>query len=877
MKFIRRIFAPRVADQIDGELELHFDLYVRDCLARGMSPAEAQAAARARLGDLAAARAECLDIGHRMERRKQRLEFWSTAMQDLRFALRGVRRHKGWSAVAVGTLALGIGAVVAVFSVVSSLVLHPLPYPGADRVMLVQQRPTANGGGFLFMSSPGEAMLAWRERARLIDGIEPFAGTDRMLMVPGTEPVLLHTIMTLPTFTTFTHSRPRVGRFFVAGDVVRGAPHVALISTAMWRSRFGEDPSAIGRTITLDGDSYEIIGVMPPVAVPRPAPPVVDVWLPLVNDADGLSRANAMLRVRTGVTTAAVEHELLILQSQALAGATDERTRLLNAKKGAFSTPVVAPLQSMLTIGQSLDLLAWAGALVLLIACANVSHLLLARGLARTRELAVRTAIGAGRFRLARQMLTENVLLAVLGCGAGIALGWVGLRFIIASRPAALNELDAARLDATTVVLAVAAALGTGIVFTLVSAMQFMRRDTHDLLRSASNSSGTPGHQRMRAVLVVTELALSATLLVGAALIVRSVQRLQQVDPGFRTTNLYTAQLSLPRSRYSTQAAATFQREAIERVRALPGVQSVAIASSVPPNTGIITGTFEPDHATAPPSGMAFTKFNATEPGYFALIGQPIVDGTTFTDTSKAAGQAIINEGLAKRMWPGESAVGHRFRLAPGGDWRTIVGVASDVATSGLIADRTEAMVYFPPQDPTFWALIVRTSGVNPIGSLRGVLASLDPHLPAVAITAIDQAMRESIARPRFTMLLLSIFTGLAVLLTAVGLYGVMAYAVGARTKEIGIRMALGATRKRVALTVLRFGAALTIIGIGIGLVGARWATALLKNLLYGLPSTDAVSFVAGAAMLFIVAIIAAIVPARRAMAVDPITAIRSD
>ncbi|MFL5613361.1 MAG: ADOP family duplicated permease [Gemmatimonadaceae bacterium] len=868
-----RFWGPRAEADVDDELRFHIEMRVRDYIARGMSESEARAATARRLGDLAQDRAACLTITTRRERRMTRAQLVDAFVQDVAFAVRTLGRQKGWTVVAILTLALGIGANTAVFSVVNSLLLHPLPYPHADRVAILFQEPTqGNQTGMNVMVSPRPALVeAWRQGAHSFESIEGFAQGDMTFVPARGEAATVHTASINPSLASFTGQHPLIGRGFTGTDVKDG--HVTLLSEGIWRSRFGSDPAVLGKPLSLDGSFYSVVGVMPSAfQLPALFQQTTDVWLPLDphNDKIGVS---AMAKLRPGVSSAAAQRDLDSISARA------------EAKEGSrvrFRAKLVPPSQ-LVSFRESLLLLTVAVALVLLIACANVAHLLLARAATRQRELAIRAALGAGTSRLVRQLLTESLVLAGAGCLGGVVLGWLGLKTLIALRPPSLSNLDAARIDTTTLLVAIGLGVVTGLLFGVVGAIQSARHSTHDTLKGGTLSTSHSRRQnRLRGLLVVSEIALSTTLLVGASLLVRSVVRLQTMDPGFDPKGLYGATIILPEKSYATPAARqSFYAELVARARAVRGVQAAMMAEGAPPMRNFLIGALQLEGEAPPTEGTtAFIPYNGVERDYFQRMGIRILQGTTFSDTTQKSTQVMVNEGFARKFWHGESAIGRKLRILFNGkgEWMTIVGVTANAFTSGLTSEATDPLIYMPFHGQYQPALIVRaTPGTGAIATLRSLVPAIDRHLPPPSVTNVEDALLESISGPRFTMLLLAVFTVLALVLAAVGLYGVLAYAVAQRTREIGIRIALGATRKAIARAIVGQGALLALCGIMVGLAGAFWATKFIEKMLYGVPRGDPYSFAAGALLLFATAMAACLVPMRRAVSVDPLIAMRAE
>ena len=870
-----RFFGHRGVADLDDELAFHVDMRVLDYMSRGMSEADARAATLQRLGDLTRARAACAAVATRTQRRMTRTQLLDSLSQDLRFALRTLGRNKGWTAVAIITLALGIGANSGMFSVVNHLLLNPISYPHANRVAIVFQAPVAgNTTGHMVMITPKTKLLqAWREHARSLEAIEPFVATDVTLERAGDEPRIAKVASVLPSFPAFAGRRPLLGRMFTEAEA-KGEATVALISEGTWRTHYGARRDALGSTLILNGKVATVIGVLPAgLELPRGPGSEVDVWQPL-DMARHEYGMLAVARVREGVTKETAQSEL---------DAIAQRPEVKTADLAAYKTMLKSPAE-LVGFRQSLILLSVAVALVLLIACANVVHLLLARASSRQRELAIRAAIGAGRGRLFRQLLTESMLLSLAGCVAGVALGWAGVRALVAVRPESLGDLAAVRMDGSTLLLTAGIAVLTGLVFGVVGAVQAARHSTHDALKAGSlATSAGRGRGRARALLVVTEMALCTLLLVGATLLLRSVMHLQRLDPGFDPRGMYALDLNIPDDRYPTPAAKqAFDAEAVRRARQIPGVEAVTLVASAPPSATFLLGVIQVEGQPTPASDAAgFLRFNGVSPDYFRLMRMPIVEGTTFTDTTDAGGQMIVNASMARQLWPGQSPIGKRLRVVYSGqgEWKTVVGVVGDARLSGLTSDASEGILYGPGVANFRPAIIVRARGDNPgvAAALAGVMSGIDRRLPPPRVTSIEEALRRSVARPRFTLFLLSAFAMVAVGLAAVGLYGVLAYNVAQRTREIGIRMALGASRHSVARAVIAQGLLMAIVGSAIGLLVARGGVKLLAHTLYGVQQTDLLSFAGAAVALVVIAAAACLIPARRAVAVDPLIAMRAE
>jgi putative ABC transport system permease protein len=867
--------------EVEDEIKLHLSLRAEQLVAQGATPDEAFREAARRFGPLTESRARLLEAARHREQHMNRTEYFADLRQDISFALRTLGRQKGWTVVTILTLALGIGATTAVFSVVSALLFNVLPYPHSDRIVYIEQQPSqGNSTGIRVTITPGAKVVrGWMQNSRSFEAIEGNTLGPRMLKTSD-QPSRVMAAEVFPTFAEFAGQRPLRGRMFTEQDIQNGGRVVAL-SEAFWRERFGSDPGVLGKLITLNDTSYMIVGVMPAaLRLERRVRPA-EVFLPL--DVRDDKRGMAVMgRLRPGVTIEAATKELDSIFT---------RTGEFSDGKLPFKTVISTPAQRV-RLRDSLLMLTAAVGLVLLVACANVAHLLLARSAARQRELAIRAALGAGRWRLLRQLLTESLILAFLGSACGIFFGWAGLHGLIALRPRSYDEIQLAHLNGATLAVAIGLAVLSGIMFGVIGAVQSARYSAHDTLKSSATSVSASGrHHRGRALLVVTEMALSAMLLVGATLLIRSVANLQSTDLGFDPKGLYAVSLPTPRGLDTTSAARSAFMVAFEsRLRQLPGVRSASVADVAPGSRQFSIGRLEVDGETPPPAGTtSFVDVNRVEPGFFATMGIALVQGATFTDTSASAGQVIVNAGFARKHWGDGSALGHRVRIAQndlGGkdakptdsaSWLTIVGVAHDAATSGPGLELTAPILYTASRATEARNVMVRTNGdAKALAPISGLLRTMGIRT-APTIDGTEAFLSRALAGPRFITLVLTIFTVLALVLAGVGLYGVMAYTVTQQTREIGIRVALGASSSRIARGVLGRGTWLAVSGAVIGLVAATWGTKMIESQLHGVTRSDPLSFISGAIVLIFVAVLACLVPTRRALAVDPMTAIRAD
>lgn len=879
---VRRLFhlALRQRDQwerdVEEEIKLHLALRAEQLADRGMPPDAARTEAIHRFGPLSASRARLFDAARHREHHMRRTEFLADLKQDVRFAVRTLSRQKGWTAVTLSTLALGIGATIAVFSVVSSLFLHPLPYPHADRIVFVYQQPSAGNkvGISVTLAPNADVVRTWMQGSRSFEALEGYR-SGPVLLETAREPMRYQSAQIFPTFPKFAGLQPIVGRMFSAQDIARRA-HVLLLGEQFWRSRYGGQRNVVGSSVTLDDSTYTIIGVLPE-ALRQPGvgetPP--DFWMPLdVNEQGGMMLLG---RLRPGIGADVATRELDSLAARSSAGTAGSAT----AQSLGFKTVLAKP-GDRVRFRDSLAMLSGAVLLVLLVACANVAHLLLARTASRHRELSLRVALGARRGRLLRQLLTESVLLTAGGAALGVLLGWLGLRALVALRPSSLYQLGAAHLDTDTLVIAAGITILSGLLFGIMGAWQFAR--AHETVRSGAATSPGRRSERVRGALVVTEMALSALLVVGATMLVRSVSSMQHADLGFQPHGLYAIHVNLPSARYASPASKmAFVGELTQHLEQLGTLRDITVAAVAPHSMSLDVGRLEVEgEAAPPPSATSLVANNSVQPNYFTTLGIHMAQGTAFTDTSVAARQVIVNEGFARKHWGSASALGHRLRVAQDDStaWLTIVGVADNVATFGPLLENSAPMLYTPLNDALGTgtpAIIVRTDGDAAVMvRVRSLVSSMDSHVP-VAVENVEDGAADFIATPRYVMLMLSVFTVLALVLAAVGLYGVLAFAVAQRTHEIGIRIALGAPRRTVARSIVGRGAALALLGAGIGVVAAHWGTRLIRHELYGVAQTDPVSFTAAVIVLLGAAVAACVVPTRQALMVDPITAIRAE
>jgi putative ABC transport system permease protein len=816
---------------------------------------------------------------------------------DLRHALRLLRKNPVFTAIAIAALALGIGANTAIFSVVNAVLLRPLPYPEPDRIVfLLRQYPRGTGNS---VSVP--KFNVWKQRAASVDFISAFDFASLPLTLGlGESAEQVSSVHVTADYFRLFGAAPAIGRTFLSEEDRPGGQRAAVLSDRIWKRRFGADPSIVGRSITLGGEPVTVVGVLAPGFQPDPA---AEVWVPLQADPNSTNQGHYLrvaARLKPGVTLEAANAQLKLVG--------EEFRRLYPKWMDDKETVGAVPMQKEIVgdVRPALLILTGAVSLVLLIACANVANLLLARAAARQREIAIRCAVGASRWRLIRQLLSESVMLSILGGVLGLLLGSWGVRALLLASPGEIPRLGDLRtvstfalLDARVLAFTVALAVLTGVVFGLFPALQLSNPDVHSTLKEAGGrtSSGLR-HNRARGLLVVSEIALALVLVVGAALLIRSFVGLRHVDPGFDARNVLTLQISMTNPRYSTTAQMeNFERQGAQRIEGLPGVLAAAPAVCLPvQNYGIdlpflIEG--KPPAAGSLYNGDEFWRY--VGPHYFEAFRIPMLRGRVFNehDAMKSAPVAVINEAMAKKYWPKEDPIGARIIIGKGlgpqfeEGPRQIVGIVGNVREGGLNREARPVM-YIPASQltdgltrfanniiPLSW--VIRTA-VDPLTLSQAVqreLLALDPTLPVARFRTMEQVVREATARENFNMLLLTIFAGVALLLAAIGIYGVMSYAVEQRAHEIGIRMALGAEHADVVRLFVRQGALLAGIGVIIGL-GAAWGlTRLLGRLLFGVSASDPATFAVVAGLLAAVAVLASYIPARRATRVDPVISLR--
>ncbi len=799
----------------------------------------------------------------------------SQLIQDLRHAARTLRKNPGFAAVAVLTLALGIGANTAIFSLVDGVLLDPLPYPEPDRIVMVfETRPEPTPGNFSYANFED-----LRQRARSFQALAAWGAGSATLTGAG-EAARVDGARVTPAFFRVFGVEPALGRTILAEETEPAAEPVVVLSDGLWRDRFGGDPDVIGRTVTLDARTHTVIGVMPPG---YRAPYEARLWRPFVASADPVRRRafhniRAVARLQAGVDATAAEAEVDGIMG-ALALAHPEANAGAGARIQALRDVVVDDARPALL------LLLGAVGFLLLIACANVANLLLARGTSRRQEMGVRVALGAGRGRLVRQLLAESVMLAVLAGAVGALLAVWGTQALVALGDDMIPRADGVGVDGRVLGFAAVLSLGTGVLFGLLPALRASRTSVMHVLRAGRRESGAAGSRRLRGMLVVGELALAVMLVCGAGLLLRSFAELRQVDPGFTAERMIGFELSLPESGYGEpERVVGFYTELIDRLEALPGLRSAATALTPPLAGGGWTTTMRIEGRPTTESELPSVAFNVVSPGYFATIGTSVLRGREFAprDDADAPGVVLINRSAARRFWSGEDPIGRRINAGPSPDapYATIVGVVEDVR-EGPLEREAGPTLYFPHWSEAFRSVaVVARTEVDPAAVLprvREAVAALDPDVPVQGLATIQEHLSSVVAEPRFNAAMLASLALLALGLACVGVYAVMAYAVGRRTREIGVRIAVGADRGDVIRLVLGEGLRLTLIGLAIGLAGALAVTRLLSGLLYQVSTVDPLTFVAVAAVVTLTSLAATWLPARHATRVDPVVALRAE
>src|SRR5262245_49503959 len=799
-----------------------------------------------------------------------------TLWRDARYGLRMLMKNPGFTFTAVITLALGIGATSVIFSFVNGILLRPLPYRDSDRLVLLDETAPKRGIASMGVSYPD--FLDWREQNRVFTGVAAYeGGVDYTLSGSGEPEEVSCSWVSYNTFEILGVA-PILGRSFTVEEERWKNGTVVILSHSLWARRFDAKPDVIGRKILFNKRSHTVIGVMPPGFK---FPAVSDLWVPappVVGERTDHGW-RVIARLKPGVSVQQAQSDMA-----GVARHIEEQNPVTNEGLGVKLIPLREGLAG--DYRKALLILMGVVGLVLLIACVNVANLLLARASARTKEVAIRTALGAGRWRVFRQLLTESLVLGVMGGALGLLLAFWGLDLLLAAIPIDLPFWMKFDLDGRVLGFTAGVTLLTALIFGAAPALQASKVDLNEALKEGGRSSSGAGrHQTLRS-LVVAEVALSLVLLIGAGLMMRSFMRLQHTDSGFNPENLLTLSLNAPVVKYDAmEKFYAFYKELLERIRAMPGVDAAGAASNLPLRGGSWEDSLTVEGYPALSVGQAPTiNFNVITPNYFRAMGIPLLIGREFNDadTGDSMKVTIIDERLAREYWPNESPIGKRVRFGPPDNnesWCTIVGVVGAVKNESLNLTHRKT-VYRPnaqyPLDDMSLAIRARNpESLAP--AIQRQVKAMDPDLPIINMLTMTEVVSRSVWQPRLYAILFSVFAAVALALASVGLYGVMAYSVSERSREIGIRVALGAQRRDVLKLVVMQGMTLTLIGIGIGLAAALALTQLMRSLLFEVSVTDPLTFAGLAAMLSVVALLACWIPARRATRVDPMIALRCE
>jgi len=808
-------------------------------------------------------------------------------INDFRYAFRSLLKHPGFTAIAVITLALGIGANTAMFSVINAVLLRPLPYQQPERLVTIWEESPQRDMYQIPVSFAN--LTEWREQTQTFDQISAYTFTNLNLTGAG-EPARLSTIRASANLFPLIGAAPMLGRQFLSEEDKDGGNRVVILGHAVWQNRFGSEQGIIGKSITLNNQSHTIVGVMPPsfqfpVGFGYQGKVVnesIDVYVPLAPAADETRRGNysffALGRLKPGATIAQARADMTAIEGRLEQQYPDSNTGI-----GVSLIPTAE--QTVKEIRPALLVLLGAVAFLLLIACANIANLLLARAASRQKEIGIRIALGATRTGVVRLLLIETLILSLAGGCLGLLIAFWGTEALLALTPDNIPRLNEIGIDARVFGFTLAVSVATGLLFGLIPAIQASKPDPNGALKDGSRGLlGSVAGKRTRSALVTVEVALALVLLIGAGLMIKSFLKLQQMNLGFNPENVLTTDVTLSENTYAEahQQVAFFQR-ALERIQSLPGVKSAAATTGLPLTVSLNGSDFRIEGRPEPESGQErIVNTRIVSPGYFPTLDIPLIKGRDFSDRDKRDGPnaAIINNDLARVYFPNEDPLGKRITFDDGQNWISIVGVIGDVKQLGLDSS-AQPEVYLPYlQAPSLSMSLVVRAANDPLSlaaAVKNQIQTIDKDLPIDDAQTLQQLLAESVSGRRFNMLLLTVFAVVSLLVAIVGIYGVMSSAVTQRTQEIGIRMALGARAADVLTMVVRNGMSLALIGVAIGLAGSFALTRLLATLLFQVTPTDAVTFTGVSICLIVAALMACYIPARRATKVDPLVALRSE
>lgn len=866
----------RVENEMDEELRFHMEAHADDLVRRGVPRDEAMRQARLEFGGMERAKEEC--------REARGVNFCESLFQDVRYGVRTLGKSPAFTAIAIGTLALAIGANTAIFSVVYNVVLKPLPYPNPDQLVVVSEAKLDEG-----VKETGASYLdfeEWRKQNHVFSEIAGSEGHSLTLTGRG-DPADVTTEVVTPEMFSLLDAKPLLGRTFLPEDGVKGAEPVVILSENSWRSRFGGDPKIIGSSIALDKRPFTVVGIMPANFRSAVFTDVREIWIPLVQDPlfggwmarRGGHWMGVLGRLKPGVSMAQAQAEMDTIA----VGIAKE----FPAENTGWTIRLI-PLQQE-TVGDvksALLVLLGCVGLVLLIACVNIANLLLTRATSRMREMGIRIALGAGRNRIVRQLLTESAVLGLMGGALGVCLAYWGVRGLSSILPADLPRGHEIHVDGWMLGFALLLSAGASVVFGLAPALFAAGSNVQASLKDGSGQSGQGrGRQRAQNFLAIAEIALAMVLLVGAGLLIRSFAVLTSVNPGFHAEHLVKAEVSLPQFEYSTpQQWVAFSNDLLARVQAEPGMQDSALGVPFPLANGFINLAFTIEgNPPLRPGISRSADYASVSPGYFHVMEIPLLRGRYFNeeDSMSATRVALISETLVQLYFPNQDPIGKRmsFGFPPNGETsREIVGIVGDVRDVALHKD-PGPMMYVPFAQAPIWGgnVIVRSdlSAATVANAIREDVRRIDKDLPVTGVETMTDALSVSVAQPRFRTLLLSLFAVVALVLAAAGIFGVISYSVSSRTREIGIRMALGATTRNVLRLILAESARLVLLGLAFGIVAALLLGRILSTLLFGVRPADFLTFASVAILLALVALAAAYLPTRRAMRVDPMVALR--